>query len=90
MDFFNGLSQVDYMTGISSLNYLQNLNKTDPAEKQFATIFFSEMMKQVFISQNTLFNSGDEQGYFSGYTSMTDIFVQRMVEKVVSSGGNAR
>ena len=80
---------MNYAAKVAALSYIQNSKKTDPAEKQFASIFYSELMKQVFDSQNGLFNGGEE-GYFGGGAAMNDVFAQKMVEQLISSGGYAK
>ncbi len=57
------------------------------AAKEFATLFYSEIMKQAFGSGTGIFSSDEKNGIFGGSAQMRDVFMDQFVQEIISSGG---
>jgi hypothetical protein len=88
---------MDYFGGIDPLNYVGKVAASRPygqsdsaaranAGKEFANVFYTELMKQVLNNQGGIFGSGDESGYFGNTSQVSEIFMDQFVQEIVSAG----
>ena len=88
---------MDYFGGIDPLNYVGRVAASGPygqsnaaaranAGKEFASVFYTELMKQVLTEQGGIFGSGNETGYFANTSQLSEIFMDQFVKEIVSAG----
>jgi len=88
MDYFDaGFNPVISLGG--NLARAKALLSKDRKEvtKEFATIFYTEVLKQVFESGSDLFSTGQNENYFGDFKMYNNIFYDKFAKELVKKGG---
>lgn len=90
LDYINGMGAIDYFSKTAAARSLGKASSREDMAKHFATMFYAELMKQVVESDDGIFSSDKESGYFANIAPLKNMFVDKMAEKLMASGWDAR
>jgi len=84
MDIVTGIDPLKFLGSFANAASMGNVSRRDSV-KNFATIFYSEMLKQAFSEQS--WSSNDESNSLMGsLTPLTQVFADKFAQELVKSG----
>ncbi len=86
MDYFNGIDPMNYVVKTAAADSFGKAANKASAEDQFRTIFYTELLKQVFEGQAGYLGQNEGEGYFGNIPAVNDIFINNLVGQLVSTG----
>ena len=71
---------------LARVKTLPNADKEE-VTKEFATLFYAEILKQVFESRSGIFSSEEKGNYFGNLGMYSNIYYEKFAKELVDKGG---
>jgi len=86
MQYFGSVDPIYNVAKEASMSTAQYLPR-ERVSKEFATLFYTELMKQALGNHSGIFAPETGNSYFGDTSNMNDIFMDAFIREVISSGG---
>jgi hypothetical protein len=86
MDYFGGIDSAYDMAKTAS-RFGSVRTDRGSAAKEFASLFYSEMMKQALGAKTGVFSAGEGDNYFGNVTPLSDVFMDQFVREMINKTG---